>query len=798
MFRRRRKWSPAEGVLINDHANQHQHNRRLRSYLKHHPCNTSSDRSSSKQPNWAPSPTPSQPVIHYSWSIYGGHFVLWFCLLLLQQPHRGIGSLVTRDSVHSLPTKNASFSTVNTLLLQNSPPLNARLEGKRSAQSISSKYAFGMQSDQNIPHSSRRVENSELSSSSSTTSSSIASFTLLGTSPHEFVRIRSTAFSPHSTSVQTNGGQAFLTGMTTTTTAAATRLPRKKALKQWPQRPSTNAPNSSPDGQFLSAQDILRLPSPRQVQIFVDYINPYIKQSIHPQQIYFIINQWHSFRQTLRQNRRMQRFQAAEREDARRRKQSERQDSKKVDLFAKVVLRREAQALRKATSFAEFKRILLRANIKSSKSKRNSISSENGVDLSEASGGVVFHLPITPSSEEPLISQRLLEGGKRHISKRSLDEIELGKEEELKEPHTSSQKNEYSLPNGNVTEDAYAEDETENHSDEELREAYNSYNDFLSSACTPRNRTLCTKSLFPRDRVDRSTLFLPPGIYVRRCDNSVWSPTCGGGSAVNSYQAMFNQAARLRSRMALKSLCAAADRMDASARPRVTDLRHFDISGSCNCFLPEEVCLPTEVRLKIAPVVVYNTAKGTTTTEIVALTEHIKCRCQRRCENRKCISPLQLNIYTYDDCYCACAESDERCEALLDGRARFTDEELPIPLNGSYILPPCYHGPMDEVHLYHKHCPRPDGRMGDFSSTLDDVRRQNSLLCEKAFISSTALFLLILLFGDVSMPQRPFFSIITMTKMGEPTYVHANYRRFVMLGHFQSQRNSSLWPLLSK
>ncbi|VDM35886.1 unnamed protein product, partial [Hydatigera taeniaeformis] len=479
------------------------------------------------------------------------------------------------------------------------------------SQSTSLKYASGpLQSDQHVNHFLQNVETSELSSSSSTTVSPIASSTFLGTLPHEFSGFRSTPFSPHSTSVQTNSWKTFLTGsgslMAMTTAAAAKRMLLNNALEQWPQRSSTNVPITTSDAHILSPQDVLRLPPPRQVQQFVDYINPYIKQSISPLQIHFIINQWHSFRQTLRQNRRMQRLQAAEREDVRRRKQSERQDSKKVDLFAKVVLRREAQALKKAASFAEFKRILLRANTKSSIGKRNTFSPENAVDLSEANGGVVFHLPITQKTKASLVSQRVTEEEKRSISKRSLDELELGKKEDMKSVELSSRMKEYSLSSGNVTEDDYGEDETENHSDEELREAYNSYNDFLSNACTPKNRIICTKSLFLRGRVDHSTLFLPPGIYVRRCDNSVWGSTCGGGSVVNSYQAMFNQAARLRSRLALKSLCAAADRMDAASRPGVTDLRHFDGSGSCACLLPEEECLPTEVGLKVAPVVVYN------------------------------------------------------------------------------------------------------------------------------------------------------------------------------------------------
>lgn len=134
MFRRRRRWSPTDDVSLDDLANQHHYNRWLHSCFKHHFCNTFSEQSSSKQPIGVLPPTSPQLVMRHFWSIYGGHLVLWFCLLLLQQPHRGLGSLVTRESIHSPTTKNASLSPVNTLLLQSLPPLNARLERKRSTQ----------------------------------------------------------------------------------------------------------------------------------------------------------------------------------------------------------------------------------------------------------------------------------------------------------------------------------------------------------------------------------------------------------------------------------------------------------------------------------------------------------------------------------------------------------------------------------------------------------------------------------------------------------------------------------------
>ncbi|VDD80291.1 unnamed protein product [Mesocestoides corti] len=536
------------------------------------------------------------------------------------------------------------------------------------------------------------------------------------------------AFPPHSMDAQT-------TTKRTLTSVKMLEKRRRRHHRQplWLQRHAT-----SDGGGGFGYHDVVRLPSPRHVQLFIDYLNPYLKQSISPLQIQFIINQWHLFRQTVQQNRRMQRLQAAEREDAKRRMQNGRQGSKKVDLFAKVVLRREAQALKRAASFAEFKRILMRASAKPLQHAQSIRALESRADLTEVSGGAVFHPPLdlnatVADSKTPDHVLAKSEDTKKGISKRSVDASLLDEKETASEYQTTLQKPSSPSSREIPSEELYTDEETEEHSDDELREAYNSYNDFLSSACKPKNKTLCTRSLFVRSRVDRSTLFLPPGIYVKRCDNPVWSSVPGGGSVVNSYQAMFNQAARLRSRMALKSLCAAADRMDSvdgfADRLGAPDYYHSDVGGSCTCLLPEEECLPTKVRLKVASVIVYNvsskinpdlglpTSKGSTSTEVIALTEHVSCGCQRRCENRRCIPPLQLNNYTYDDCYCSCPEGNTRCQALLDGRAKFTDKELQIPLNGSYILPPCYHGPMDEVHLYHRHCPRPDGRIGEFEPT---------------------------------------------------------------------------------
>ncbi|VDL61565.1 unnamed protein product [Hymenolepis diminuta] len=385
------------------------------------------------------------------------------------------------------------------------------------------------------------------------------------------------------------------------------------------------------------------LPPPRQVRQFIDSLSPFIKENITPNQIEYIVKQWHCFRQTRRQNRRNQRKRAEVKEETQRRRISRRQPRNRTDQFNKIVLRREAQALQKASSFDEFKRILLRSNVKSIGTQK--IFNESILDagiLPEISGGVVFHSQPHPKTKKATE----VEIKNRNISKRSLDSSD---------------------------ENLIAEHELGDYSEDELRSAYESYNEFLSKACKPVNKTLCTKTFFPNMHKNKSTLFLPPGLYIQRCDNPIWSTVYGFGSSVNSYQVMFDQASRMRSKSALKALCDAADRMNPNMDTR--NIYAADAGGSCTCALPEEECLPTEVRLKTSPVVVYNTAEGTTTTEVIALTEHMGCQCKRRCDNRQCVPPLKLNKYTYDDCYCYCEKGDARCEALLEGQEKFTEKE---------------------------------------------------------------------------------------------------------------------------
>ncbi|KAM7539770.1 hypothetical protein Aperf_G00000033335 [Anoplocephala perfoliata] len=646
MFKRRRRWTAVAETAISGQRDKHCKNLCLYSQCEpHQQVNITSDsmvapdNQYSRQPSirpWLPvciSPGFSRSTTLSSWRLSGGHLALWFCLILLQQPCVGSGSPLDSDT---WTTNNASFSPVN-IFLSNSPLLNTRQDRRHSSQLMSSKHVSGLlQSGQTVSRTARRNEGEALYSSSSSSSHS---------SPQDFSSLGSLAYSSHSKGVQTSSSSRQ------NAVAAVMKRMQKNAPFPWFHQPvPAEPPLIRTHGRTLSNLEKMRLPAPRKVQLFIDQINPFFRENISPSQIKFIVNQWHMFRQTLRRNRRIQLIRAAAEEEARLRKLKHRQVSKKVDLFAKVVLRREAQALQKAASFEEFKRILLRANTKTFNLSRTLNDSFLDVeDLPEVSGGVVYRSHDKTKKND--------ENENRNISKRSLDKREMN--------------------NSSDSVETSEEIETEDHSEEELHAAYGSHSEFLKNACKPKDKTLCTKSFFPNFRAVRSTLFLPPGIYVKRCDNPVWNSLYGTGSVVNSYQSMLNQASRMRSRAELKSLCEAADRIDSNSVTTLTaaNLYNVDIGGSCTCLMPDDECLPTEVRLKTAAIVLFDTVKVTSTTEIVTLTEHVDCKCKRRCDNRICVPPLRLNRYTYDDCYCHCPEGDARCQALLEGREKFTDKE---------------------------------------------------------------------------------------------------------------------------
>lgn len=152
--------------------------------------------------------------------------------------------------------------------------------------------------------------------------------------------------------------------------------------------------------------------------------------------------------------------------DKRKQRQKKNQNGKKVNLFAKVALRREAQALQNATSFTEFKRILLRAS-----TKAPALSEELG-------GGVIFHQSFisTKATVPSSSSSRTGDNRKRGISKRSL--------EEMNNAQTSSQIFSSTLPDVDTSEVTPTEEETEERKSLEVTQAGLKYSRTTSAPTT--------------------------------------------------------------------------------------------------------------------------------------------------------------------------------------------------------------------------------------------------------------------------------------------------------------------------
>ncbi|CAH8613501.1 unnamed protein product [Dicrocoelium dendriticum] len=226
-------------------------------------------------------------------------------------------------------------------------------------------------------------------------------------------------------------------------------------------------------------------------------------------------------------------------------------------------------------------------------------------------------------------------------------------------------------------------DEEPKHTEAVLRSAFDSYQEFKRTACQPRNQTVCGYSLLELSQ-HYTNLLIPHGFLIQRCGDQIPRGTC----STHHY---------------LRSGAAEADQLDSTEYAIEVEKQR-----SCNCDIPEEDCLPIEVALKTQPVVIIQNQSPKTVkhyTELVLLTNHISCGCRPRCLNRICVPPLRFVMQTASDCTCVCAPGDNRCLELLKGKQAFTETEIPMPLNGSFILPPCLYGAMDETSLYHRRCP---------------------------------------------------------------------------------------------
>nr|CAH8840232.1 unnamed protein product [Trichobilharzia regenti] len=247
-----------------------------------------------------------------------------------------------------------------------------------------------------------------------------------------------------------------------------------------------------------------------------------------------------------------------------------------------------------------------------------------------------------------------------------------------------------------------------NDSEEELKRAFESYQEFKMVSCQPQNHTLCTEAFLRLNHNNQqehqhhnTALIIPRGIHVQRC----------GQPEISRCNYYSNQFTNDEEDYEFASVPTLSSNSHTSYDDQYLEILHDrNQHASCNCETLEEECLPLKVSLKTYAVAVMQIAPFENfkhSTESIVLTNHLECGCQPRCSNRLCIPPLKFIMHTFSDCACVCPSNDKRCFELLEGKRQFTVEEIPLPLNGSYILPPCRYGVMDDLHLYHRRCPGP-------------------------------------------------------------------------------------------
>ncbi|CAH8487010.1 unnamed protein product [Schistosoma turkestanicum] len=281
------------------------------------------------------------------------------------------------------------------------------------------------------------------------------------------------------------------------------------------------------------------------------------------------------------------------------------------------------------------------------------------------------------------------------------------------------QSNEMKIDSGSyLNEESYSEDE--------LRRAFENYQEFKMTSCQPQNQTLCTEALLQLSHHNQqqqhqqqqhqvpnhdhhhhhTALIIPRGIHIQRCGQQEISRCNHYTNSFTNYEEEYDY-----ERSEFTPISSSASNGQANYDDQYLDiLNDRNQYTSCNCETLEEECLPVKVSLKTFAVAVMQIVpfgNFTHSTELIALTNHLQCGCQPRCSNRLCIPPLKFIMHTFSDCACICPPNDKRCFELLEGKRQFTAEEIPLPLNGSYILPPCRYGVMDDLHLYHRHCPGP-------------------------------------------------------------------------------------------
>ncbi|OON23504.1 hypothetical protein X801_00588 [Opisthorchis viverrini] len=390
---------------------------------------------------------------------------------------------------------------------------------------------------------------------------------------------------------------------------------------------------------------------------------------IDPRHVAFFVYQWEIYRLRLLAELRQKHVNLIQE-----RKYRQKQMSEKIREEAEANARR----ISKAKTFDEFKQVIFGSN---SADVKTTVKGKFQMPIKAVIGPRIEHpVPEQPeiisAASSKLQFPKASGGGVMVKISRSTRDI---KPEDY-ETETATVEN-----TGFEYEEQDPVDEIPQASEEELKAAFESRTNFNQTGCIPERRTLCTSSLLGL-RPEQSPNIVPPGFHVQRCGDSVEHTTCPTLlSHDEEYPTnLFSQY---------------QDKIDVCET--LWDRRH----PSCYCLSPDQECLPTKVTTKMQPVG-YPTRQGYWSTDLIVVTEHLACSCQPRCHNRICVAPLKLRMSTTSHCSCVCEPNDTRCQKLLEGEEQFQPDELPVPLSGSFILPPCRFGSMDEYHLFYRRCPR--------------------------------------------------------------------------------------------
>ncbi|CAL8095244.1 unnamed protein product [Calicophoron daubneyi] len=480
----------------------------------------------------------------------------------------------------------------------------------------------------------------------------------------------------------------------------------------------------------------------KEVLDFVMSLSRRVKPAFDRYQAIYVIYEWEKYqhyqRYTQYTRRTLQELQR------RREYQRMHEYQRYLRYFASELTHKQVKEVSKAKNFGEFKRILFHhtnPTSDSNYSESEAVTTKRPLPVRPLIGPRVQH-PLPDHNVVAVASSALQfpEGNGGGIMTRSLRvSRKLGSLDgramfERQNP-VKRDTFEEEQPNTNATHDTQANcgsgeeqnkegvvnasEEIPTYSEAELRSAFESYQVFKKTACQLQNHTLCTLPLLGLQQ-HHTTLVIPKGFHVQRCGTQI-SSSCSQLVLPPTYESNYFEDADEVSRdpnyFAILSQLQQANPQRLNSGYDTEQMEYAmerSQQGSCSCELPEEECLPLKVSVRTQAVAVIHISPFQHlkhSTELIVLTDHLSCGCQPRCTNRVCISPLKLVTHTFSDCACVCPPNDRRCHNLLEGKEQFTVNEIPLPLNGSFILPPCRYGSMDDLHLYHRRCPRPVRRL---------------------------------------------------------------------------------------